>query len=262
MEHKFKLCTFKLGNNFSNFISDVLTERINNLDYYEAFEFLKTVGLEKDEAIGVLFGDYEIANTENEIILADNFSEPKFNLHAPIEKFINDYYTAYREILENTSNILVQNKLIYINIYDTDDKELSNITKYFTVDFDLLMNPNTNGEIAVNSIRFFNNLFNAYNNGEFKDLINSLITRYSENRLIDMCCYYFDSRKILDVWNKIKRCISFLNLYDNPHDLNPLLNKLSGLETGFSTTYEFFTDEVNFYCMFSGLKFSKYYGLF
>lgn len=244
----------KLGNNFSNFLSDVLVEKIKNLDYYGALEFLKTVGLEENKALGVLFGDYEIINTKDEIILVDNFSEPKLNLHKPIEKFISDYLSVYKGVLEATCNILDKHTNLYINIYDTDDKDFSILSKYFTIDFNYLMNPTSNGKIIVNSVKFYDTLYTAYNNGDYEELVESLSVSYNTGVLKLRCDYYFESRNILNIWDKIKKCVMFLSYYNYPHNLPLILNKLSGIIEAFSQIYELITDETkynSYYCFYN-----------
>lgn len=249
---KIKLCSFKLGDNFSNFISDVLNERINNLDYYEALEFLETVGVGKNEAIGVLFGDYEITNNEEEIIIVDNYEERKFNLYKPIEKFMNDYISVYRGILENTCNILWRQQTTFINFYDADDEDLTILNKYFPISLDYIMNPASNGGVRINSVVFYSSLYKSYINGEYPDLIKALEASVIKRDLVSRCDYYFDARKILDVWYKVKKCLIFLESYGNYS--SPLLNSISGIREAFEQTYELITDEHSFYVFGSASK--------
>ena len=54
--------TFKLGNNFTELITDKVREELNHFEYNNALTLLKTVGLNDDIAIGVLFSStYSIA---------------------------------------------------------------------------------------------------------------------------------------------------------------------------------------------------------
>lgn len=239
----------KLGDNFSDLIKNKIEEKIVNFEYFEALELLKTVGLEENKALGVLFGDYEIINTKDEIILVDNFSEPKLNLHKPIEKFISDYLSVYRWVLDTTCNILDKSKILYINIYDTDDKDFSILSKYFTIDLNYLMNPTSNGEIVVTSVKFYDTLYTAYNNGDYEELVESLSVSYNTRDLKVSCGYYFESRNILNIWNRIKKCVMFLSYYNYPHNFL-ILNKLSGIIEAFSQIYELITDETKYYSYF------------
>lgn len=247
---KIKLLSFKLGDNFSNFITDVLTERINNLDYYEALEFLEAAGVGKNEALGVLFGDYEITNNEEEIIIVDNYGDNKFNLYKPLEKFTNDYLSKYRGILENTCNILYRHQTTFINFYDADDEDLTILNKYFPVSLDYIMNPGSNGGVRINSVVFYSSLYKSYVNGEYPELLKALEVSVIKKELISSCEYYFDAMKILDVWYKVKKCLIFLESY---YDKNSLfLNSISGIREAFEQTYELITDEHSFYMFGSG----------
>lgn len=241
------LRSFRLGNNFSDFILDALNEKIENLDYYGALELLETIGLNKDESLGVLFGDYEIVNTENEIIVADNFSEPKLNLYQPIENFINDYLFSYKDILERTSYTIGRD--FYIDIYNTPDENLPILSKYFTIDFNyLIMNPSSRGIIEITGIKFYDAIYTAYKNGEdYENLLESLSQLYNIELLKYSFDDYFESRNILNIWNKIKNCITFLDSYDSLYNSRPLLNKISGITEAFSKVYELITDETRYY---------------
>ncbi len=238
-ETKSKKYNFKLGNNFSNFVSDVMEERLNNLDYSEALDFLRTVGLGEKEAIGVLFGDYEVANNEEEIIVCDNYTDRKLDPYKPIEKFINNYIKVYREILEITVNILYypnHRRKIFINIYDTDDCDIPLVNKYFPFSIDLITN--SKGGMDVNSVKFFNTLYTALNNGEFYELLSVLVSSYNRRDLESYAEYYFDARKILDVWNKVSLCMSFIEKYrPNTIETRELQNKISGIKEAFETSY-------------------------
>ncbi len=236
---------FKLGDNFDNFMYDMLIEKINKLEYIEALNILTTIGISEKEAIGVLFGDYEIANTESEVMVVDSLDNSnKLNLYKPLNLFISDYESTYRTILEVTSNIILRKKDVFINIYNTDDKDLPVLTKYFPFPIKLIFDPGSGGDITVNIVKFFNTLCTSIDNGDIEDLLDALDVSWSRDNLSSQFEYFYESKKILDLWKKVKNCISFITKYRRNYKKTfDCLNRLSGIEEAFEKKYSLILNE-------------------
>ena len=208
---KFKLSSFKLGNNFDNFMYDMLAERVNRLEYDSALNILMTVGIDEKDAVGVLFGDYDIANTENEVLIVDNLHTNELNLYDPIIKFMSDYKTEYRKILDITVNIFYRRNNVKIDILNTEDKDLPILTKYFPLNIELITDPNTCGLMKIDTVDFFNTVYKSIDNGDLEDLLCALDVSWGKYTLSQDIEYYCESRKILDMWEKVKLCILFIS---------------------------------------------------
>jgi hypothetical protein len=247
----------KLGNNFSDLIKDKIEKKIINFEYFETLELLKSVGFGEKEAVGILFGEYDIINTSTDIILCDNYGTNKLNIYNPINDFIYNYYNHYRGVINymykifyphngdytlqsisisiyDTENKSTFNYMssIFINIYDTEDKDIFIVSKYFSFPIELVFN--NVGGVSVDVITFFNILYTALNNHEFEDLLNALVLfpPYSNKSLLQMDFeYYLEFRRILDKWYKVENCILFLDKYGTDKTkTRDIQNRVSGIE--------------------------------
>ena len=232
----------KLGDNFSDLIKDKIEKKIINFEYFEALELLKSVGFGEKEAIGILFGEYDIINTSTDIILCDNYGTNKLNIYNPINDFIYDYYNHYREIRNYMYKIfyspnygygcIFQPKSIFINIYDTEDKDIFIVSKYFSFPIELIFN--NVGGVSVDVITFFNILYTALNNYEFEDLLDALVLLppYSNKSQLQMDFeYYLEFRRILDKWYKVENCILFLDKYGTDKTkIRDIQNRVLGIK--------------------------------
>jgi len=219
MENKEIRSCFKLGNNFNSLIYNELNKRINSLMYTEALNMLTTIGLKKEDAVGVLFNDYEIVNTDNEIIIINKIDNKKyqhFDLFFPIKNFISKY-EKYIQILHKVISSLIKNKQTYIDFYNINDKDLPILTKYFQFPIELITDISSMGIMTINPLEFYDTIYTSIKNGDLEDLLRILYI--SEESFI----YYIQAREILDLWEKIKNCMSFIRKYNRDYELKEYL---------------------------------------
>lgn len=214
-----KKVIFKLKKDFN---INKLKIKIDNLEYYEALDILVSSGVDKEYAAGILFNDYNILESFPDIIIEENpghcFGEP-FDLFGPIKQLNQLYYEKYRELLENVYRYLSCTH-IFIDILNTPDYNIQTVSKYFPFSMNLIFDENCKGGIYFSGFEFYSRLNQAYDNGDFANLIYALRKNGDEIKLLENSFYtYLDAKQFVNDFENMEDCLNFLIRYC-PYQIN------------------------------------------